>query len=247
MSIFGTRISKILALRVGPVIVSALLVAATVSAATTISTNIDTGGTLGVTGNATLTADIAINGGDITLGTGSATSTLTSAAGTLGVSSTTPWGLFSIESTSVVTSAVPIFVVGDQGTSTPMFVVNGDGRVGVASTTPYVALGVTGTTTSSAGAVIGLHGSNINQVLFGTCTFNPGIIEDGKTINTNCVSATGVTTLDKVFVTPVNLEKGLVLTSASSTANDTIQLAIQNATSTSVTPDSRSWNWMAIR
>src|SRR3989344_1149531 len=228
-----------------------LFVFLTVSAATTISTNIDTGGTLNVTGNATFAGDASINGGDLNLGTCSATTTMSSSAGLSGIASTTPWGQFSVEYSSIVTATAPVFVVADSGTTTPSLIVDGMGRVGISSSTPYVTLGITGTTTSSAGAVIGINGSGISQIRFGTCTYNPGAaITASSTLSTNCTSATGVTTADKVFVTPVNIEDGLVMTSASSTANDVIQVSVLNTGQTSptngatITPTSRSWYWL---
>lgn len=103
------------------VIVAVFTVVFSVSAATTISTNINTGGTLTVSGastltgavdmastltvtgaftgasSGTLTGDLFVNGADINLGTGSATSTITSAAGNLGVATTTPAQRFSVQ------------------------------------------------------------------------------------------------------------------------------------------------------
>lgn len=51
------------------VLLSVFLVAGIVLAVTTIGTNITTDGTLNVTGNSTLTGDLAVNGGDITTST----------------------------------------------------------------------------------------------------------------------------------------------------------------------------------
>lgn len=126
------------------------------------------------------------------------------------------------------------------------------GEVGVASTSPYVALGITGTTTSSAGMVIGGGGSAITQMRFGTCAFDPASITASTSVSTNCTSATGVTTNDKVFVTPVSLENGLVMISASSTGAGIIQVTILNTGQTfpngaAVNPAPQSWYWMAIR
>ena len=288
------------------VIATALLVVGVTDAATTISTNINTGGTITVTGAAhfqddayiygrelrvgtgsatttlsalsataigfdtdidlygrelrigtgsatsTLTAlstslglntDFDIYGGDLALGTGSATTTLTSAGGFLGIASTTPWALFSVNPDQV---SGPEFAVGSS-TKTDFLVTNA-GLVGIGSTTPFVALGVTGTTTSSRGAIVGIDGSPVNQIRFGVCTYNPGAVITTAGLSTNCTSAKGVTQTDKVFVTPQQLELGLIFTGASSTAADIIQVTVVNATTTGgITPASREWYWMAIK
>jgi hypothetical protein len=144
------------------VILSFAFVALATNAATTISTNINTGGTLTVTGVSTLigavtaTGDISTNGGDISIGTGSATTTLTSSSGYLGIASTTPWGGLSIEA-ETLTGDAPIFVIGDQGTATPMFYVSGnDGRIGIGTSSPSTgALSVLGDTYISSGLGVG--------------------------------------------------------------------------------------------
>jgi len=134
---------------------------------------------------------------------------------------------------------------------------NGDfttnSKIGVASSSPYLALGVTGTSTASAGMLIGSEGSGITQFLFGTCTYNPSAsITASTTLSTNCTGATGVETFDRVFVTPVSLEEGLVMTSASSTISDVIQVTVHNTgqgtvLGADISPASATWNWMAIR
>ncbi|MBI2096207.1 MAG: hypothetical protein HYT43_01070 [Candidatus Taylorbacteria bacterium] len=284
-------IHKVLRSAVSHIILLAIFIAATVSAATTISTNIQTDGTLSVTGvghftddinvyggsinlgtgsaSTTLTTlsetllslsdDLDIYGGELNLGSGSATTSLTSSGGRLGLASTSPWGFYSIESPggATVGTANPIFVVGDQGTTSPFLFVSGNnGNVGLGSTSPTQVLSVTGTTTSSLGMRIGATGSGITQLRFGTCTYNPGVaINASTTVSTNCTGATGAQTFDRVFVTPVELEAGLVLVAASSTADDVIQVSVFNTgwrnggalNGASVTPTSRSWFWMAIR
>lgn len=351
------------------VLCSMLLVFAVVEAATTISTNINTGGTLTVTGAGHLQGDLNIYGNDFNLGTGTATSTLSGgfgvgvgtttpgaafavatstaglntafllsnlgsnytfyaedvandgspfvidAAGNVGVGTTTPgvklgiagdinanaiygdtlfatsttatstlrggltvdtdtliadfssnkvsaastspWGQFSIESIKgTVGASTPIFVVGDQGTTSPFLMVSGnDGRVGIASSSPFVTLGITGTTTSSAGAILGINGSPVNQIRFGACTLDPGFIQASSTLIVSCTGATGVTATDNVFITATKLEYGLSLVSASSTAVDAISIAVHNNANAStsgtfgsgIDPISTSVFWMAIK
>lgn len=129
-----------------------------------------------------------------------------------------------------------------------IFIDGGNDKVGIASSSPYVALGVTGTTTSSAGMVIGAAGSGITQLLFGTCTVNPndGPLAEGVATSTTC-TASGVTSADTISVTPANLPAGLVMLSATSTTN-AINIMIGSTSSTS--PDITtyaSWSWVAIK
>lgn len=79
------------------------------------------------------------------------------AEGTMGVGSTTPWGLMSVESTSSAGADTPIFVVGDQGTSTPMFYIGGNtGNVGIGTSSPSATgLGVVGDVYISSGLGVG--------------------------------------------------------------------------------------------
>lgn len=239
------------------VVLAVLFVVTAVNAATTISTNINTGGTLTVTGVGHLQDDLNINGADLNLGTGSATTTLTSSGGRIGVASTTPWAQFSVESNNSLTvSGNPIFAVGDYGTTSPFLVVEGNtGKVGIASSSPFVALGITGTTTSSAGAIIGQKGSAVNQILFGSCTLNPGFIQASSTAIVSCTGATNVSPTDKIFITATQLEYGISLVSASSTAVDAISIAVHNNGNAStsgtfgsgIDPISTSVFWMAIK
>jgi len=57
-------------------------------------------------------------------------------SGNVGIGTTSPTGLFSIEQGSTG----PVMFVGDQGTSTPHFVIDGKGNVGIGTTSPSDAL-----------------------------------------------------------------------------------------------------------
>ncbi|MBI3631023.1 MAG: hypothetical protein HY221_01685, partial [Candidatus Sungbacteria bacterium] len=65
----------------------------------------------------------------------------TTNGGRIGIASTSPWGLVSVE----MNTQNPAFVVSDAGTSSPAFIVAGTGNVGVGTTSPQAALGVGGT------------------------------------------------------------------------------------------------------
>ncbi|TSC84575.1 MAG: hypothetical protein G01um101417_106 [Parcubacteria group bacterium Gr01-1014_17] len=186
------------------------------------------------------------------------------AGGRIGVGTTSPWALVSFEAVGgTVGASTPIFAVSDAGTTTPFLMVDGnDGRVGIASSSPFVRLGVTGTTTSSAGAILGINGSPVSQIRFGACTLDPGFIQASSTLIVSCTGATGVTgrttagtNPERIFITATQLEYGLSLVSASSTADDAISIAVYNSGHASTSgafgggldPISTSVSWMAIK
>ena len=151
-------------------------------------------------------------------------------------------------STTYVSASGGLWVNGN-ATTTSTGTLTLSTSLGVASSSPYVALGVTGTTTASAGMVIGNGSTPLNQILFGTATINP---EDGPiaeaTATTTTFTATGAQTGDKVLITPANLPAGLYFLSASTTADNTVQVMIGATSSTS--PDITSyegWSWMIVR
>jgi len=200
---------------------AALFIAISVGAATTLSTNISTGGTLTVTGVVTAVGnvhagtDLSVSGGDFNLGTGSATTTVTSASGLLGVASTAPWGLLSVEQISG-TLQQPVFVVGDTGTSTAHFKIDQKGR-------------------SSFGG-----GTGITDLAFGSCTLAAATVEVAGDQNaqdvahTSCTDATGV---DSSMNTIVQVLGGdwfsdVIIVSASSTGANTINFVIRNTSTT---------------
>src|SRR3989344_5269771 len=104
---------------------------------------------LDVAGTTTVSSGINILGSQLYVGNGKvATSSIYGQYGNLGFASTTPFGQVSIEADEdVVGSSTPIFVVGDQGTSTPsIYVEGGYGRVGFGTSSPYgqVSIEITG-------------------------------------------------------------------------------------------------------
>src|SRR3989344_830598 len=88
-----------------------------------------------VTGNFYVGGDISLTGGDLNLGTGGATSTLSSASGRLGVGTSSPWGFFSVE----MDDQNPSFVISNNGSSSPALFVGGanqNGYIGIGTSTP---------------------------------------------------------------------------------------------------------------
>ncbi|HEY0010592.1 MAG TPA: tail fiber domain-containing protein, partial [Candidatus Paceibacterota bacterium] len=107
----------------------------------------------GLAGNVVITAGSALAsgslGGNITLNPGSGFTQagnvlLAPTSGRVGVGTTTPWGKLSVEMGTETNS----FIVSNNGSSTPSFVVrgvNGNGNVGVGTTTPWRSFAVAGT------------------------------------------------------------------------------------------------------
>jgi len=115
------------------------------------------------------------------------------------------------------------------------------GTLGVASSSPYVALGVTGTTTSSAGMVVGGSGTAINQILKGTCNLiGTPTITATTTAAMDC-AFTGVKVNDIIFfsqptTTPSTFQGWhLVYANASSSAGF-ITFGLQNLTGVAAIP-----------
>lgn len=214
------------------VVLTFAFVFAVVYASTTISTNITTGGDLTVSGAATITGVATLNGG-LTMDSGAFavtdTSGNTTIGGTLGVTGLTTLVFASTTRVSILRTGY--LWIGGMATAT-------------GSTGDIYTEG----TASSSSLVVG-GGSSIARVLFGSCTVNLPSIAASSTGIANC-TATGVTTAFKVFVTPCSTSTQIVFTSASSTANNVIQVAAWNIGSPLGTIDpepSDCWAWMAIR
>ena len=104
-------------------------------------------------GDLTVSRDLFVNGADIALGTGLATTTITSDSGNLGIASITPGallavngtGLFKggvyIQATTTTSSLIATSTLEVRGSLTDDFIVQG-GRVGIATTAPYAVLSI---------------------------------------------------------------------------------------------------------
>ncbi len=244
------------------IVLSVFLVAASVSAGSTISTNISTGGTLSVTGAVYATSTAAITGAvtlysDLSFGNTATTSVSFSNTGTAGPGINFDSGTFVIDP---ITNRVGIGtssprtlleVASSASTASSTFITAG--TIGISSSSPWTALGVIGTTTSTLGEQIGQNGNPITQVLFGTCSVDFGATGTSTPGITTC-TATGVSTSDRVFITPYWQEpdNAFRLVSASSSAANTIQLAALLVSTTSQAtftqnPAAYTWSWMAIK
>lgn len=81
--------------------------------------------------------------------------------GTIGVASSTPWGLLAVEQSTETYS----FIVGNQGSTTPSFVingVNGMGRVGIGTSSPSALFSIGKNTSTATGTMfaIGFNGTS---------------------------------------------------------------------------------------
>ena len=228
------------------VILSVTFVAVSVYAATTIGTNIDTGGTLAVTGLSTL------GNASSTQLTATNSVYLATTGGSVGVGTTTPTSLFSFHGNSLL-SGTAFF--GAAITATSTLNVTGLTTLGNASTT---VLSVSGASYFSTASTTGLAtissmkvssiGDTVSDIQFGTCTVTIGSVTASSTAIATC-AATGVTTSHRVFVTPYITDPQILFSSASSTDNDVIQIAVYNvaATAGAINPADNVWSWMAIK
>lgn len=239
------------------VVASVLLVVGVVQAATTVGSNISTDGTVSVTGLTTLgqASTTRISVFDTAYFGGTATSTFSSAgnlsvAGTLGVT-----GASTLSSTLTVSGLTSLgqasstrFSVFDTayfgGTATSTF--SSTGALTLAGNLVLATASSTGLATLDS-IKISSVGDTLADVQHGTCTVTIGSITASTTAMATCI-ATGVTTAHKVFITPYITDNGIFMVSASSTANDTIQIAVHNVGYTgAVDPADNIWSWMAIK
>jgi len=211
------------------VLVGVFFVVGGVSAATTISTNVSTGGTLSVTGASTLTGLTSMIQASSTRfsvhGTayfgGTATSTFDSAGnltvvGTLGVT-----GLTTLTGASTTRiSLTSNLMVNGMATTTGS---SGD----IATQGSVTILGTASTSAVKVGDEP--NATTINGMVTGYCTFPTVTITASTTGMASCAGATGVVSGDRIFVQATSsLPDAFVIQAASSTATDVIQVDIVN-------------------
>ncbi len=175
-----------------------------VSAATTISTNISTGGTLSVTGLSTLVA------------------------GSINQASSTVVGAWTVTGATSLANASTT-----QITNSGISWLNGDIMVnGFATTTAATgAFAIQGALTTVGANTLGSGSTAINNVLYGFCTLPAVTIVATSTNGARCTGATGITTsYTRVFVQATStLPAGVFVTMASSTATGMIDVMLFNA------------------
>ncbi len=211
------------------------VVSLTAYGASTISSNIATGGTLSVTGLSTLAGFIS-----------TASSTVTS---TLYVGDA-----FTASSTLQGTGAAIFYsTLRADGLSTLA------GFISTASSSVSTGgLAVTGALSASTSLSVGTGGnaSVLTGLVAGFCTIPSTSITASTSgmgaLAATCSGATGVRSGDRIFLTATSslIENNFVLLSASSTSNDTIQVMIgETSTSTSglLSTGIHSFNFWAVR
>jgi len=251
--------------------ISFFFVALTVYSATTITSNINTGGTLTVDGISTLTGNVNASGtlqvsgaarfyDPVTFESGiGASSTLTVTG------STTVSGAFNAGGASTIRGAVKLddtlAVTGNVNASGTLQVsgaarfydpVTFESGIGASSTLAVTGSttieGVTNLTTLQVGATDA--GTNITGMVAGTCVISEGkIVSASSTAVAEC-TATGVLANDKIFVmasSSAPYHKDLRILGASSTANTIGVIFMNSSTNTNLTIPSDTLNFWAIR
>ncbi|HEY4495732.1 MAG TPA: NYN domain-containing protein, partial [Candidatus Paceibacterota bacterium] len=123
---------------------------------------------LQVVGTGVLTGDLHLYGGDIALGTGTATTTLTSSQGNLGIGTTSPAALLSLNPNSTAkgfymagypNSTAELFKISTSTltATTTAFVIDSNGKVGVGTSTPGTDFAVQGGLLASGVANLMTH------------------------------------------------------------------------------------------
>ncbi|TSC67533.1 MAG: hypothetical protein CEO19_180 [Parcubacteria group bacterium Gr01-1014_73] len=232
-------------------IVSFAFVVLVTSAASIISTNIFTDGTLTVSGISSTT------GGFLSAASSTVSSSL-NVTGYLAASSTAGFtnlgtlysGFVSLASSTITgTTNLTGYLAASSTSGFTSLSTFYNGFISSASSTLTT---LSGTTTATFGVKVGSSGTGINQILFGTCSVDLPNIAATTTGVATC-TATGVSSSTRIFVTGYNLPTFIVFTGASSTAVDTIQVAAFNIGSqnsgagAAVNPDPTTWFWMGIQ
>jgi hypothetical protein len=216
------------------------LVVSSAYATTTISTSINTGGTLVVTGQIYASSTVA-TGGNITVPP--AYGLDTASAGALNIGTTTA-NAVNIGQAGVLTTVLGTLTV-TQGTTL--------------SSTLSVSGATTLLTASSTGLVkanslnVGGSGTDVNNIVYGFCNITSGSVNAilaSTTAFVSCSGATGVVPTSKVFVQATSsLTSNLIIQSASSSpVAGTISLEIFNlGNAGTLTPPLTSIDFFGIR
>lgn len=198
----------------------ALFIAAGVSqAATTISTNVSTGGTLDVTGATTLSSTLGVTG----------LSSLAFASSTLFSANSAYFGATATSSFSAAGALTLITDLTLQNGETISNSTNGTVSVGGASDT----LKILGTASTSALKVGDEPAApTMNGLVFGYCSFSDVTLAASSTdgfANCTATPAGSLVAGDRVFVMATSsFDQAFVITAASTTDTSTIQLRIMN-------------------
>lgn len=207
-----------------------LMVVSVASASTTINTNIDTGGTLAVTGATTLSSTLAVTG--VTTLTGLSTHT----AGFVAQASSTVVGAFT--TTGAVAHGSTLAVTGAT-TLTGLATLNGGASTTALSASNSIVVNGMATTTNNGNIAtegtlkISAAGSSIANMVHGYCTIDAATTITATTTSTVACAATLASgTLDtshKIFVqATTSLPANFTILAASSTSGSNIAVQIVN-------------------
>ena len=239
------------------VIISTLFIVGIVEAATTISANIVTGGTLSVTGASTLTGVITA-GNNITVPAAYGLDTAGGGILNLGTTTATTINIGSLTGNTVigglltVPAAYGLDTAGagalNIGTSTATSITIGD--TGVITTFPGSV--TIGTTASTSALKVGDEAdvSTINGLVFGFCTIPATSVTATSTSYADCTGATGVVANDRVFVQATSsLPANFLIQAASTTVNGIINVRIYNTGYPAGVTDTgvNSFNFWSVR
>ena len=155
----------------------------------------------------------------------------------VGIGSSTPWARFSIEQS---TSTRPVFVVADQGTSTPSFIVNGAGQIGIGTTTPGARFAVRGSGTSTGRLFVLSDSANVERLT----VLDNGNIGLGTTSPSSVltINATQGSTADLLTVSSSTDE----YLSVSSTGTTTISNLVTGALSFDTNAGAVTWTDLPV-
>lgn len=174
--------------------------------------------------------------------------------GSVGIGTTSPYAKLSVAGQTVAeyftatsTTAVSSFQQFLANASTTLQNFTFLTATGTSATTTN-SFATTASSTNLFTSNLTLGTTAIAKIHFGTCTVTIGSVTASSTAIATC-AAMGVTTAFKVFVTPYITNPQIIFSSASSTADDVIQIAVYNtgATSGALDPADNVWSWMAIR
>ena len=242
-------------------VVATLATVGIVAAATTIGANVNTTGTLDASGQTTLNqasstmvtvsgmtylnGGLAMDGTTFTVADVSGNTSIggiLSVAGAVSLSSTLTLG----DTASTTGSAIIKTAVINSDTGLISF---SDENLSTTGNVSFATGSSTGLT-SLQSLKVSSGGDTVSDIQFGTCVVGfGGILGAGSATTTNC-TATGVSLAGnyKVFLTPSNLETQVSYNSASTTADNTIQVQIFNtSTTTTIVIFPHTWSWMAIK
>jgi len=254
---------KILSLKWSPALVAVIIVTVLITVgfvravtnATTIGSNINTAGTLTVTGGVFASSTVLVDG-NVTLGsaltntialTGRITSVLNASSTALfGDNATFYNGVAINGNTTIGSSTINTLALNARITT----MLNASSTALFGGTATFYGIANIANASSTL-ASFGSNGTTVAGLLHGTCAITPGAVPAFGVVDVSCSPTVGLTGLTayKIFVTPMHLEPYLVLSSASSTADGTnIQIQISNASSSAaVTGAANTWYWMAIK